>query len=63
LLGSAIPFTLLVNLPTNKRLLDPSLDASSEEAVVILQRWGRLHAVRTITGLTAFALLLTRLGT
>jgi hypothetical protein len=32
LLGSVIPFTLLVILPTNKRLLDPSLDASSAEA-------------------------------
>jgi hypothetical protein len=38
LLGSAIPFTLLVILPTNKRLLDPTLDASSAEAATLLQR-------------------------
>jgi uncharacterized membrane protein len=62
LLGSLIPFTLLVILPTNKRLLDPSLDATSAEAVVLLRRWGRLHAVRTIVGLAAFALLLARLA-
>jgi uncharacterized membrane protein len=62
LLGSAIPFTLLVILPTNKRLLDPSLDPSSVEAAALLLRWGRLHAVRTIAGLAAFALLLGRLA-
>jgi uncharacterized membrane protein len=61
LLGSAIPFTLLVILPTNKRLLDPTLDASSAEAATLLQRWGLLHAFRTIAGLAAFVLLLARL--
>jgi len=58
LLGSVILFTLLVILPTNKRLLDASLDASSGEAAELLRRWGRLHAVRTIAGLAAFALRL-----
>jgi uncharacterized membrane protein len=62
LLGSAIPFTLLVILPTNKRLLDPSLDPSSVEAAALLWLWGRLHAIRTIAGLAAFALLLGRLA-
>jgi uncharacterized membrane protein len=62
LLGSVIPFTLLVILPTNKKLLDPSLDPSSAEAASLLQRWGRLHAVRTAAGLAAFALLLARLA-
>jgi hypothetical protein len=61
LLGSAIPFTLLVILPTNKRLLDRTLDASSAEAATLLRRWGHLHAVRTIAGLAAFVLLLARL--
>ncbi len=32
LLGFVIPFTLLVIKPTNDRLLDPALDASSVEA-------------------------------
>jgi hypothetical protein len=62
LLGSGIPFTLLVILRTNKRLLDPSLDTSSAEAQALRVRWGRLHAVRTIAGLAALALLLERLG-
>lgn len=62
LLGSVIPFTLLVILPTNERLLDPSLDASSAEAASLLARWGALHAVRTVVSLLAFALLLARVA-
>jgi uncharacterized membrane protein len=54
LLGSMVPFTLIVIMPTNRRLLDPSLDTGSSEAVELLRRWGRLHAVRTIVGVVAF---------
>jgi hypothetical protein len=56
LLGSVIPFTLIVILPTNKQLLSPTLDRRSAEAARLLARWGRLHSVRTI--LSALALLL-----
>ena len=63
LLGGAlivvvIPFTLAVILPTNKKLLDPSLDRSSEAAKHLLTTWGRLHAVRTVLGSAAFAVFL-----
>ncbi len=39
LLGSVIPFTLIVIFPTNKRLLDPSLDGGSQAAADLLRRW------------------------
>jgi hypothetical protein len=61
LLGSLVPFTLIVILPTNKRLLDPSLDSSGPEAERLLKRWGQLHFVRTAVSVVAFALLLLRL--
>jgi uncharacterized membrane protein len=57
LLGAVVPFTLLVILPTNHRLLEPALDPDSPEALVLLRRWGHLHAVRTVAGLLAFLLL------
>jgi hypothetical protein len=57
LLGAAIPFTLIAIMPTNKRLLDPALDASSPETAALLARWGRLHAFRSAAGVLAFALL------
>jgi hypothetical protein len=56
LLGSVIPFTLLVILPTNKLLLSPTLDKRSVDAERLLARWGRLHAVRSV--LSGLALLL-----
>lgn len=56
LLGSVIPFTLIVILPTNKRLLSPTLDRRSLEAERLLARWNALHAVRSV--LSGLALLL-----
>jgi Domain of unknown function (DUF1772) len=56
LLGSVIPFTLFVILPTNKLLLSPTLDRRSVEAERLLARWGALHAVRSV--LSGVALLL-----
>jgi hypothetical protein len=58
LLGVVIPFTLVVILPTNKRLLDPGLDRGSAEAALLLARWGRLHAVRSLLSASAFMVLL-----
>jgi uncharacterized membrane protein len=63
LLGAVIPFTLVVILPTNKRLLDPGLDRSSAEAAALLARWGRLHAVRGGVSAVAFGILVWHLAT
>jgi hypothetical protein len=62
LLGLAIPFTLIVILPTNKRLLDPALTPDSVEAADLRGRWGRLHAVRTALGVLAFGILVWHLA-
>ena len=58
LIVAVIPFTALAILPTNKKLLDPSLDRSSDSARQLLIRWGRLHAVRTVLSLVAFVVFL-----
>ena len=44
LLLLVVPLTLVVILPTNKRLESQELDPRSEEAGRLLPRWGRLHA-------------------
>lgn len=59
LLGAMVPFTLVIIMPTNRRLLDASLDRSSGEARELLERWGRLHAVRTVVGVVAFVLFVS----
>src|SRR5260370_22181867 len=56
LLGAVIPFTLIVIFPTNKLLLDPSLDKDSQLAEQLLQLWAMLHAVRSALSLLVFLL-------
>jgi hypothetical protein len=57
LLGLVVPYTLVVILPTNKRLLDRTLSPDAPEARLLLRRWGGLHAVRTLLGLAAVAMM------
>jgi len=56
-----IPFTIIAILPTNKKLIDSSLDMDSEYAKNLLTRWGRLHAVRSILSLLSFIIFLCAL--
>jgi hypothetical protein len=58
LLGLVIPFTLIVILPTNKRLLSPTLDRPSAETERLLARWNALHAVRSVLSVLALLLFL-----
>jgi anthrone oxygenase-like protein len=61
ILGLVIPFTLVVIFPTNKKLLDPSLDKNSALASMLLARWAKLHAVRSVLGLIAFLIFIVLL--
>ena len=62
LLGLVVPFTLIAIFPTNKQLLAPNLDATTDNAGALLARWNRLHAVRTVLSGIAFGLFLYRLA-
>lgn len=62
LIGLVVPFTFIVIMPTNHRLLTPGRDLSSEETRALLVRWGQLHAVRTALSLAATLLFLWLLG-
>jgi uncharacterized membrane protein len=62
LIFAVIPFTLIAILPTNRKLLDPTLNRSSQATRRLLQRWGRLHAVRSILALAASAIFLSSLN-
>jgi Domain of unknown function (DUF1772) len=58
LVGAALifanwPYTLLVILPTNKRIAAISPDADVTEARDLIEAWGRLHAGRSALGLAA----------
>jgi hypothetical protein len=61
LLPLVIPFTLVVILPTNKRLESQEIELRSEVADRLLRRWGRLHAVRSLLSGAAFLVFLISL--
>lgn len=53
LIGLVVPFTFIVIMPTNHQLLIPGCDLASGETRALLEKWGKLHAVRTALGLLA----------
>ncbi len=62
LLVSVIPFTALVIMPTNKKLLDPETVNDLDQAEKLLTRWGRLHAVRSVLSSASLLTFLFLLG-
>jgi hypothetical protein len=48
LIGSVVPFTFIAIMPTNHALLAPGRDLGSRETRALLERWGTLHAVRSL---------------
>ena len=53
LIGAVVPFTFVVIMPTNQKLLAPGRDLTSAETRELLEKWGKLHAVRTGLSLVA----------
>src|SRR5919199_1739273 len=57
LLGSVVPFTFLAIMPTNRALLAPDVGRDLPRAALLLGRWNRLHAVRSVLSGAAFVLI------
>jgi hypothetical protein len=53
-----VPFTFIGIMPTNRALLAPGRDLDATETRTLLERWAKLHAVRTILGIAATVLYL-----
>jgi len=62
LILAVVPFTLVVVRPTSERLLAHGRDLASAETRQLLERWGRLHAVRSALGLAASVVFLYALA-
>jgi hypothetical protein len=52
------PWTLLVIKPVNDRLKATTPEHAGAESRVLIERWGRLHAGRTVFGVLALAIFL-----
>jgi uncharacterized membrane protein len=53
LIGLVVPFTFVAIMPTNEQLLSPGRDLASTETRALLDKWGRLHAVRSLLSFAA----------
>ncbi len=61
-LGAVVPYTLIVMLPINRRLLDPDLDPDQTPLRDLMVEWGRRHLVRTGLSLAALIAMLVTLS-
>jgi hypothetical protein len=52
------PFTLIAILPTNKLLMEIPPQNAGRGSRELIEKWGRLHAVRSMLGATATVLFL-----
>lgn len=55
------PYTLLVIMPTNLKLLATKDADINSTTVDLIRHWGKLHAVRTVLGLSATVVFLLAL--
>ena len=63
LLGAVVllanwPYTIYVIMPTNRRLMDTPLEATTAETRQTIRQWGILHAGRSAFGLIATLIFL-----
>ena len=52
-IGLVVPFTFIAIMPTNHQLLTPGRDLASNETRALLQKWGKLHATRSVLSFVA----------
>ena len=57
------PYTLFVMMPTNKRIAAWPLQQANVELRALIEKWGKLHAIRTMLGVAATAGYLTLAAT
>jgi Domain of unknown function (DUF1772) len=57
-IGAVIPFTFIVIMPTNRKLLAPGRDLDSAETRSLLVTWGKLHACRSVLSFIAVVIYL-----
>jgi hypothetical protein len=52
------PYTLLVIMPVNRKLMATELSSATSETTNLIRHWARLHAGRTVLGMAATVIFL-----
>jgi len=52
------PYTLFAMMPTNRALMATPIESAGPPARELIERWGKLHAVRTALGASAMAVFI-----
>lgn len=55
---AVVPITLIVIFPTNRELLDPATARDMGRVALLLARWNRLHALRSVLSTGALIVFL-----
>jgi hypothetical protein len=58
LVGAVVPFTLVFLMPTNRLLLDEVNQLDAQPLESLLAKWAGLYAVRTVSSVVGFLVLL-----
>jgi len=58
---AVVPVTFIIIFPTNKKLLAPERDPRSPETRTLLNKWARLHVIRSALSLVASAIYVWQL--
>jgi hypothetical protein len=57
-IGAVVPITFIIIMPTNQQLLTPGRDLDSQQTRRLLERWGKLHRMRSVASAIATMLML-----
>jgi hypothetical protein len=61
IIGLVVPFTLIAIMPANHKLLQLNRNLASDETRELLDKWGKLHSLRSVLSLIASLIYLVLL--
>jgi hypothetical protein len=61
-LATVAPYTLIILMPVNRQLLNPSRTAETPDTDALIEKWGKLHFVRTVVSFIALLLQIANIS-
>jgi hypothetical protein len=61
ILATVAPYTLIIIMPVNRLLLNPERTAETPDTASLIEKWGKLHLVRTVVSFIALVMQMVNL--